>query len=431
MNRVRFASAILAIALAACTTDKVVAPPPLTDPPYPALYAKAIRSAEFLIADLEARRRDALPGMTSRYDADIRAARRKLAAWKAAGRIAADSANPRFLSAPRDGEEPGAEEAGIIDVENTWTRVYPRDRAVIYVQTVVTWPATEITHKTGGKFITRGSEFPINATWTDFGWDAFQTIWLDGVKCHLNGAKIDASTWHEAFWGVRWAKISMDGHLSTGNDNGECPPVPPTARLWMTHGASSAREDDILTIRVPQGGSAEVSLDGSISAHDAPITNYSWYANGDLIGTGPRISYTAHQNQTGISLVVMDENRLTGTAGGTIALDYGQDECSNAAGDDNGDEPPGDDLSIAPAWPPRLFMAAPATTRGSLPGGPSLSSTPAGSCTTEADRYYPADVWSGTDVWFVCERVSYWTRVGDGPWQYTRTAYENCRIESA
>jgi hypothetical protein len=401
---------VLVVAIA-CTPEGAVAPSPRHESSRAlGLYAKAIRSLERALATAEAHRSGAPKRVQSSYDQDIRRLKGKLAEFRSASGIKSSALEPNlFLEGGGDGGETFGERTGMIDREYTWTRVSPRFKTV-YVQTFVTWPAFSITHKTSGKIKTGGREYPIDSKWSDFGWDAYQRIELTKVDCTTAGATIEAHTNHHATWMVRGLASSLDDYTTYGDDNGECPPVGPTARFTIFGGGSQAGAGNHLTIPVPSGGSAAVNLDASATTSDSPIASYSWYANGAFIGRGKSISYTVSREHVGFTLVVRDQNGKTSTAEGSVALQYPPEESCDGGG--GGGE----------TW--RVTTGSP----GAAPTASATGCSPPGGGTfeTNAGAVWVYDV----EVWLVCIRHDFYVSFDGGQTsQYGYSTYRNCRIE--
>jgi hypothetical protein len=344
------------------------------------------------------------------YDQDIRRLEGKLAEFRKASGITSSGLDPNLFLV--DGDEGlFGERTGIIDRDNTWTRVFPRKDAIISVQTLVTWPATSITHKTSGTIKTRGREYPVNGEWSDFGWDAYQTIQLTPVDCATAGATITARTSHHAAWKYQGLTRSLDDYTTYGDDNGECPPVGPAARFRMFGGGDYSGAGNHLTIPVPSGGSATVTLDASATTSDAPIASYTWYANGAFIGRGASISYTVSEEHIGITLIVRNTNGETSTAEGTVQLQYPPEENCDGGGGGN------ETWRVAAARP---GVAASVTASDCAPpGGGSTFETGAG------------ETWLyDVEVWLVCSRHDFYVSFDGGQsYRFSYSTYRNCRIE--
>ena len=139
------------------------------------------------------------------------------------------------------------------------------------------------------------------------------------VDCDHEGTEASATTTHTAGYFPVSTGYTNITKVTTGTDQGMCPHVPPVAHFNYSADGFSATDQTVLELTEPTF-QATISLSADRTEHDAPIVEYDWYVNGELIGSGYYASFQMTTSNVGIRLVVTDALGNTSFADGGIVI---------------------------------------------------------------------------------------------------------------
>jgi len=278
--------------------------------------AIAIDKGQHALASLkQARQRPRSPAADSLLDRQIELLSKRIDGWRlraSGGGLA------------RDEIEAGALKEGIIIDEETWSRVELTgwgDTPLVTLMTTLSTPALVIGTVTSGSSTVRGKIFPINASFSDYGWYSFRQFHLPEVDCSKAGAYVTTGTWHYANWFYSSLSSSTGWARSTASDS--CPAVAPIPHFTLSaQGKVADNDDGIFEVSTTKGNVVGVTLTPSNMQVDAPIKTYRWLKNGVQFAEGASVTLWVSLNNTGVTLEVIDMNGLKGHADGVIALTF-------------------------------------------------------------------------------------------------------------